>query len=344
MKVLTRFSMLGLTITLSACGGGGSSSTGNTSTQTGIHSERFNNTKSYEFSSFYDSTFVEVKQMRLQKDIGYLRGIKLDRGESLVEYKTRVTPQGVYEPDTLQYPLGYRSVLVDYISADGKTIVLTPYNKAGHRDLKTTTEGEWVDLANQTVTAHTAVYWSIMAKKAGDSVFFRRDKIGARFKKFLALGDNSKFPAGAACFKENSSSNSIPHYTVYPGDTGFYLNSEKVQDFNVLVKNMGADAITGKGDGVAWVYSKSQANDSFYFVIKVGVQYNNTLYTAYWEKDPDKSVQKKIDSWEKQIAAGMSALDEISGYAAIEELKKECTSYNEVASNWVDKLLEESGR
>lgn len=341
--------IIGLAFTLTACGGGGSGgnigSSGNGSiseSPSGINSTRFEALTTYDFTAYSKNTFVTASVSHQDGTISYTDYIKSDPDQPDLDDTILIASDGAYEPDLNKYNLGYRTGVIDYISRDATTLVTTPYNKANLKNLKITTKGEWIDLGSKKVSDHTAVYWGIMAEKAGDSIFFPDyQPVKTKFKNFLALAKTTVFPAGASCFKELSTEYSLPFYQIYPKNSKLFANNVEVKEYQAWVESLGTDIISGKWGNVDWAYAKSQANDTRRFVVEVGVNWQNKPYVAYWEKQPDSTVKGDIAQYEKEMKENpLDEEEKIAYNATIAALQKECTSYNKIAANKIDQLID----
>lgn len=308
----------------------------------GINSTRFEALTTYDFTAYSEKTFVTASVSHQDGIINYTDYVKSDPDQPNLDDSILIASDGAYEPDLNKYNLGYRTDMIDYISSDATTLVTIPYNKANLKNLKITTKGEWIDLGNKKVSDNTAVYWGIMAEKAGDSVFFPDyQPVKTKFKNFLILAKTTVFPAGASCFRELSTEYSMPFYQMYPENSKLFANSAEVKDYQAWVKSLGTDIISGKWGNIDWAYAKSQASDTRRLVVEVGVNWQDKPYAAYWEKQPNSTVIGDIAQYEKEMKENTLDEEEKIAYnATIAALQKECTSYNRIAANTINQLID----
>lgn len=343
MKKILLISIIGLG--LLGCGGGGSSDTSYTEkpTDSGINSNNFDSFTTFNWGSIQFKTgFVEIIKNMRNSNILYTNYQKLEPNNIELYKRHILSKDGLYRPDPTNYQLGYRTFNINYVSKDGNVFRKTPYNLNQLKDLQIQEQGQWVALDNITVSDRAAVYWNILADQLPSSVWFDKGERGTQFKKFLALSKVTRFPSGAKCFKSEKTTYSMPFFVITAIGSNAYVNGQNVKTFDEFLKAAGTNKVSGTWGGISWAYLK-EYDQPKYYVADIVANIDGKLSVGYWEKDPNTTLQKTLKEYENMLQQPyVSQEDRISFNAAIEEVKYECTYFNDIAANTIEKLIDQS--
>lgn len=342
MKKSLGTSFLACLLTACGGGGGGSDQTGGqlATSETGINNSGFDSYTQFNWASVqFDTGFVEVIKNIRNSDILYTNYAKLEPDNVELYKRPILSKDGLYEYDQTNYPLGYRTYKVNYVSNDGNTFNKTPYTIKGLNQFKIQESGKWISLDNVLISERTAVYWNLLATQYPDSVWFKSGKLGQQFKDFLALSRATKFPSGSKCFKSEKTTYSQPFYVVTNQDAKVYVNNQLVSTFDQYLSLAGSSNVSGNWGGTPWSYPKKY-DDSRYSAATIYTNINNKLAEGYWSKNPDITIEKRLKVYEDLLSeSNLGQEDKVSFNAAIQEINTECTYYNDIAANSIQNLI-----
>lgn len=346
MKKVLCVGLLGLTLT--ACGGGSGGDSYEVKkpeeiNESGVNNSKFDSITQFNWGSVQFKTgFVEIIKHARNADVLYTNYQKIEPDNINYYKRPFLSKDGLYKLDKTNYPLGYRTYKINYVSKDGNIFNKTPYNVNGLNQLKIQESGSWVSLDNTLVSERTAVYWNLLATGYPNSGWFESGTLGDQFKRFLAATKVTKFPAGAKCFKSKQTKYSQPFYVITNEVASVYVNGQTVNTFDQYLNAVRSDGISGNWGGTPWSYLK-QYDGANYSAATIYANIDNKLSEGFWSKDPNLTIEKRLDVYNNLLKEpNLNSEDKVSFNAAIEEINTECTYYNDIAANVIESLIQQN--
>lgn len=328
-----------------------------------IQSKEFDNITSYAWDPYNlpVSNFVTVSKSTRSENILYTNYKYPGEGTFFIvsnseEFRSVKYPKyenvylsldGLYKQGATRYPLGYKEYYINSVSSDGNTLNKTPHNLKGLKGLKIEEKGHWVDLSGMTVSDRTAVYWNTLDsyQEGGIILLSLISETWEKFHEFLALSKVTKFPAGAKCFKSESTHYTQPFYDVTLG-LPIAEESRAIDVDGNPIPTIPVEWVEGVWGGIQWKYDKNydaptSGTAHLYAYI------NNEWRYGVWTKNPDISLDQLLKASQERLNE-LSGEEESSVTARIyanaryQELMNECTYYNDIAANTIDSLISKS--
>ena len=339
-------SIVGLTLVLTACGGGNSSSSNDTSSINNPISS--NNNSLFDNKDTFYSYKLGIDEKKKKKntftrknDILYL---KTNYAATAKQYGSYfLTETELYQPETLLTVNSAQGIRDSFIkSASDQELVSIPYNLQGFKGLEITTKSNVMDLKGKLIAPILAPSDAAFVSFYQNNPNYGNLKLSLVSKIFAA---NNLFPEGAKCRQPVSTEYSKSTLEFQPNDeTQVIPNVYSLQEWANQSFNDGisASALVTRYNWAGYNWGAitlknydAQGRVQYIFAI----EYQGKVYHAQYASGKLLFSDLLADYQHYQLAQGVAQplVNNI-----ITNLKTSCLTYNDVAAKAIDEAIEKA--